>query len=74
VRIDPADERCVCAPWRELPEQFAPWQTAYERLTAFAAGRVADRIGRRPTILITDGEQRTADAVPVATASVDPRS
>src|SRR5215212_6382600 len=21
------------APWRELPEQFGPWQTAYERLT-----------------------------------------
>jgi hypothetical protein len=41
---------------------------------AFAAGRVADRIGRRATILITDGEQRTADAVPVVTAGVDPRS
>jgi transposase len=25
------------APWRELPEQFGPWQTAYERLTRWNA-------------------------------------
>jgi transposase len=25
------------SPWRELPEQFGPWQTAYERLTRWSA-------------------------------------
>src|SRR4051812_49974203 len=25
------------APWRELPEEFGPWQTAYERLTRWNA-------------------------------------
>ncbi len=25
------------SPWRELPEQFGPWQTAYERLTRWNA-------------------------------------
>ena len=25
------------APWRELPESFGPWQTAYERLTRWSA-------------------------------------
>jgi transposase len=24
-------------PWRELPERFGPWQTAYERLTRWSA-------------------------------------
>ncbi len=25
------------SPWRELPERFGPWQTAYERLTRWTA-------------------------------------
>ncbi len=25
------------SPWRELPERFGPWQTAYERLTRWSA-------------------------------------
>ena len=25
------------APWRELPEEFGPWQTAYERQTRWSA-------------------------------------
>jgi transposase len=25
------------SPWREVPEQFGPWQTAYERLTRWSA-------------------------------------
>src|SRR4028118_1159154 len=25
------------SPWRELPEEFGPWQTAYERLTRWSA-------------------------------------
>ena len=25
------------SPWRELPESFGPWQTAYERLTRWSA-------------------------------------
>ncbi len=25
------------SPWRELPEQFGPWQTAYERLTRWSS-------------------------------------
>ncbi len=27
------------SPWRELPERFGPWQTAYERLTRWSADR-----------------------------------
>jgi len=25
------------SPWREVPESFGPWQTAYERLTRWSA-------------------------------------
>ena len=25
------------SPWRELPERYGPWQTAYERLTRWSA-------------------------------------
>ena len=25
------------SPWREVPEQFGPWQTAYERLTRWSS-------------------------------------
>ena len=33
---DRLDDR-IGSPWRELPEQFGPWQTAYERLTRWSA-------------------------------------
>jgi transposase len=27
----------IGSPWREVPERFGPWQTAYERLTRWSA-------------------------------------
>src|SRR3954447_21297872 len=39
------------SPWREVPERFGPWQTAYERLTRWSAdgtwSRLLARAGRR---------------------------
>src|SRR3712207_9329500 len=36
------------SPWRELPESFGPWQTAYERLTRWSAdGTWAKLLARR---------------------------
>jgi transposase len=49
------------APWRDLPEEFGPWQTAYNRFNRWAK---AGRIGRIFEILKVgvDGEWQCLDA------------
>jgi transposase len=32
------------APWRDLPERYGPWQTAYERFQRWRSQGVIDRI------------------------------
>jgi putative transposase len=45
------------SPWRELPEQFGPWQTAYERLTRWNAdGTWARLLARAHTEADAAGE------------------
>jgi putative transposase len=45
------------SPWRELPEQFGPWQTAYERLTRWNAdGTWARLLARAHTDADAAGE------------------
>ena len=45
------------SPWRELPEQFGPWQTAYERLTRWSAdGTWAKLLARAQTEADAAGE------------------
>ena len=36
------------SPWRELPDQFGPWQSAYERLTRWNADGTWARLLARP--------------------------
>lgn len=35
------------APWRDLPERYGPWQTAYERFQRWRKAGVIDRILER---------------------------
>ena len=45
------------SPWRELPERFGPWQTAYERLTRWSAdGTWAKLLARAQTDADAAGE------------------
>src|SRR3712207_9100323 len=45
------------SPWREVPERFGPWQTAYERLTRWSAdGTWAELLARAPAAAAAAGE------------------
>lgn len=35
---------CTGAPWRDLPERFGPWQTAYDHFRTWRKSGVFDRI------------------------------
>ena len=35
------------APWRDLPEEFGPWQTVYDRFNRWSADGTWDEILRR---------------------------
>lgn len=42
------------APWRDLPDWFGPWQTAYTRFCQWRDQGVLDRIVERLQVLLAD--------------------